>query len=248
MKAALICRMMNVWKQTTAATEHEALKHHLPESMGDFVSPILFLFMDADLLRKQLDDGLITPDILLSGTKLVDESSRESVDYKDGRHFPFYYHLGKQLKPKVVYQIGAKLGLIGACFLRSCKTVEDWLAMDNDRDFTATIITSNLKLHTEARGRIQPGAPVAYMGLNDELLEMNHHPDFTGVDLCFLTENFGEERYLKHLNFLWKVLKPEGLLVADYITAHDVFHEFCRVKNREPEIFKTRYGVGIIQR
>jgi hypothetical protein len=75
-----------------------------------------------------------------------------------------------------------------------------------------------------------------------------HTKDFTGFDLGLLTENFGAERYLKHLDFLWKYLTPEGLLVADYINSHDVFHEFCRVNNREPVIFNTRYGVGIIQR
>ena len=60
----------------------------------------LFCYMDVDLIKKQLDDCLITSDRLLSGTKLVDETSRMSADYLDPRHFPFYYHLGKQLTPK----------------------------------------------------------------------------------------------------------------------------------------------------
>ncbi len=203
--------------------------------------------MDIDLINKQLNDGLMSSDILLAGTKLVDESSREAGDYKDGRYLPFYYHLGKQLTPKIVYQIGAKLGLVGACFLASCKTVESWLAMDHDRDFTARIITSNLKLRTKDKNKIEPGGMINYMGLNDSMLS-SPSASSEHIDLCFLTENFGEERYLHHLNFLWKILAPEGLLVADYITAHDVFHEFCRVKNREPVIFNTRYGVGIIKR
>jgi predicted O-methyltransferase YrrM len=192
--------------------------------------------MDAELIRKQLEIGLITSDILLSGTKLIDESSRNAGDYKDSQYFPFYYHLGKQLKPKSVCQIGTKLGLIGACFLRSCKTVDNWLAMDDDRNFTSNIIESNLKLNTRSES-------IEYIGLLD--IQLLVYEEF---DLGFLTENFGEERYLEHLSFLWDYLAPEGLLVADYITEHDVFHEFCRVKNREPTIFDTRYGVGIVQK
>ena len=206
--------------------------------------------MDFELIREQLKLGLMSPQNLLAGTKLLDESSRNSGDYQDFNYLPFYYHLGKQLTPKVVYQIGAKLGLVGACFLRSCKTVEQWLAMDEDRNLAARLIEANLKLHTKYSENISPGGPIGYMGLSDGMLEQTtpHTKDFPGFDIGFLTENFGKERYLKHLNFLWKYLVPEGLLVADYINSHDVFHEFCRVNNREPAIFNTRHGVGIIQR
>ena len=79
--------------------------------------------MDFELIREQLKRGLMSPQNLLAGAKLLDESSRNSGEYQDFNYLPFYYHLGKQLTPKVVYQIGAKLGLVGACFLRSCKTV-----------------------------------------------------------------------------------------------------------------------------
>ena len=225
-------------------------KHlHLTESVKkDFFFHTLFVYMDANIIRKQLDQGLIGSDKLLAGTKLLDESSREAGDYTDIRYLPFYYHLGKQLTPKSVYQIGAKLGLVGACFLRSCKTVEQWIAMDQDRDLAARIIESNLKLHTKYCNDPMPGGSVGYMGLSDSMLEMPAAKDFPGFDLGFLTENFGSERYIKHLKFLWNFLSPEGLLVADYINSGDVFHEFCRVNNREPEIFNTRYGVGIIQK
>lgn len=203
--------------------------------------------MDAELIRNQLNLGLMTTEILLSNVKLVDESSRNTGDYKDRRYLPFYYHLGKQLKSKRVYQIGAKLGLVGACFLQSCKTVEFWLAMDHDRDLTARIIISNLKLHTKYRDDPLPGT-IAYMGLNDHMLEKEGPTNSESFDLGLLTDNFGEERYLRHLDFLWRHLSPEGLLVADYIAENNAFHDFCRVKNREPVIFNTRYGVGIIQR
>lgn len=205
--------------------------------------------MDAELLRQQLNAGLINSDVILSGAKLVGDTDHESTSFRDPRYLPFYYHLGKQLQPKVVYQIGAKLGLVGAAFMKSCKSVTDWIAMDEDRNHRAMVITSNLRLNENPAYRTteyQSG----YMGLNDSMLDIkNEHTEaFPGCDMSFLSEDFGKDRYLRHLNFLWMILKPEGLLVADYITANDAFHEFCRVKNREPMIFETRYGVGIVQR
>ncbi len=46
----------------------------------------------------------------------------------------------------------------------------------------------------------------------------------------------------------WKRLSGEGLLVADYIGKGDSFKRFCELKNRECELFDTRYGVGIAVR
>lgn len=207
--------------------------------------------MDADLIRKQLNDCLITSERLLAGTKLVDESSRDSADYLDPNHFPFYYHLGKQLTPKKVFQIGARLGLVGCCFLSSCKTVEEWMAMDHGRDLTSRIIAANLKLHTKYKDDIMPG-PFQCMGLlwHTELEKDSKRtiPNDQSYDLCFLSDHYEPEKQLVYLKFLWNLLNPEGLLVADYINSDDVFHEFCRVSNREPVIFNTRYGIGIIKK
>ena len=122
--------------------------------------------------------------------------------------------------------------------------------MDQDRDFTARIIVANLKLHTKYKDDPMPG-PIGYMGLMNETLtrssQMSISPEHC-YDMCFLSHDFGPEKYLMHLKFLWNCLRLEGLLVADYINSHDVFHEFCRVSNREPVIFDTRYGIGIIEK
>lgn len=200
--------------------------------------------MDRELLQRNLDDGHITSEILLSGTKLYSESSRDSILYKDNRYLPFYYHLGKQLQPKEVVQIGPVLGLVGACFLRSCQTVEHWLAIGNGEKHCGAIIKDNLVLHTKYQGT---WGHINYMGLIPEMLEPQIESDIK-YDLGFLTESFDEGRYRKYLDFLWTHLASEGLLVADYISSNSVFHDFCRVKNREPMIFDTRYGVGIVQR
>jgi len=59
------------------------------------------------------------------------------------------------------------------------------------------------------------------------------------------------DKIFDQLEFLWNQLRSEGLLVIDYIqndVINDAFLSFCRVKNREPKSFNTRYGVGIIKR
>ena len=82
--------------------------------------------MDWKLLQEKLDRAAVPSRILLSGTKMYDESSRAASAYSDPRHFPFYYYLGQQLQPKKVLQVGAYLGLPAVCFLQGCKTVEEW--------------------------------------------------------------------------------------------------------------------------
>jgi hypothetical protein len=186
--------------------------------------------MDYQALSDQVEKAAISSDILLSGTKLFDESDRQSPAYKDPRFLPFYYHLGKQVHPDSVVQIGSKLGLTGVCFLQSCHTVRRWLVLD---DKFYSLARSNMRLH------------MGGILCRNTLSEINtSRPQF---DLALLTERIGDD-YSVHLEFLWNSLLPEGLLVADYINEDNAFHDFCRVKNREPVVFKTRYGVGIIQR
>lgn len=198
--------------------------------------------MDLDFLQHKLDYNLIETSILLGAVKLLDSSSKDTPAFNDLRYFPFYYHLGTQIKPKIIYQIGAKLGLIGACFMQGCKTVEEWHSMENFTELTlpASIIESNLKKFSSGK--------VEFHGFNDNSLTQGI---VDCIDLGLLTEKYSKEKTKLYLEFFWKYLNPEGLLVVDYIDDDDVnesFHDFCRVKNREPHVFKTRYGIGIITR
>ena len=69
------------------------------------------------------------------------------------------------------------------------------------------------------------------------------------ADLAMLTDRYSAEDTQVCLDHFWKFLRPEGLLLVDYI--HEphvsaVFETFCRVKNRESQRFNTRYGVGMV--
>jgi hypothetical protein len=204
---------------------------------------LFYLYMNAEYLQTKLKHGLMESNILLGQAKLLDNSSRDTPAFNDPHYFPFYYHLGTQCSPKNVLQIGAKLGLIGSCFMQSCKTVEMWVAMDDyDVHPPANLIRSNLRMFSEAS--------IKFMLLDQSILNPEHD-HYYKADMGFLTEKYDSERTMKCLDFFWKCLRTEGPLVVDYI--HDeavgkAFHEFCRVRNREPICFETRYGLGIVTR
>lgn len=193
--------------------------------------------MDLDQLRNRLEKGSIRSEMLLCSAKVLDRSSRDVPAFNDPKYFPFYYYLGQQCNPIVVAQIGSKLGLIGACFLQSCKSVKKWLVIDNYKKPPTNVILSNLKMFSSAE--------VVFECVNGELVINDR------CDVCFLTEKYDLEYVSKYLEILWAILENEGLLVVDYIhdkIMKDMFIDFCDVRNREPVFFDTRYGLGIVKK
>lgn len=192
--------------------------------------------MDHVELNRKLNLAAIGTNVLLSNVKLLDFKSSETAAFRDSRYFPFYYHLGSQVSPECVLQIGPKLGLPAACFLQKCKTVDSWTIIE-EPNLPKSMISANIKKFLEK--------PVWFYDINEtEMLE--------NYDLALLTEEYDHDLHVSHLNRLWDWLKPGGLLVVDYINTNEVvkgsFNDFCRVKNREPIVFSTRYGTGIIKK
>ncbi len=60
------------------------------------------------------------------------------------------------------------------------------------------------------------------------------------------------DTHLECLEILWPFLSSGGLLVVDRVVSDksvkDSFSNFCNIKNRDPFVIKTRYGVGIVQK
>jgi len=188
------------------------------------------MWMNATIIQKKLDAGGMSARILLSATKVFNESVRSASVYADNRHFPFYYYLGQQIQPKKAIQVGPYLGLPASCFLQSCHSVKEWICVGE----RSSIVESNTRLFCEGSA--------LFLEWHSKF-----HEDYK-ADVGFLSQDFAKEEHLSHLEFLWDHLEPEGLLVSDYITSSNAFEEFCRVKNRTPIIFQTRYSVGVIQR
>jgi len=199
------------------------------------------------LLREKLVKSVIRSDALLANMRFLDVEARKSSEFSDPRYYPFYYYLGQQLQSHSVVQVGSQIGLVGSAFLQGCRTVEDWLSIDIPRNNGASlagITKGNIQKH--CGGKVD----AMYMSPNADILlkegNSSWHPD-----TMFISERFDPEIYKIVLEFAWKHLITEGILIADYITTdaiRPVFESFCRVKNREPIVFDTRYGVGIIQR
>ena len=202
--------------------------------------------IDFNTLSSKLDKPTISTDILLGRVKLLDSSSRDTAAFNDNRYLPFYYHLGKEIDQSVkVIQIGAKLGLIGACFMQGCKHAVDWWAIEEEvleTSIPKNIIKSNLKMFCQ--GQSDLFVPWNSMDISLMSIEVNY-------EIAFLSESYNSELMKKYLEILWDHLISGGLLVVDYIQNEanmEIFKGFCRVKNREPHILDTRYGVGILIR
>ena len=186
--------------------------------------------MDITEVQQKLATGAMSSRVLLSRTKVFDESVRSCSIYADNRHFPFYYYLGQQIKPEKVMQVGPYLGLPAACFLQGCRSVKEWLCVGE----RTRITESNIQLHCKGW--------VVMVDWDSSFFEPYKS------DIAFLSQQFPKEDAMGHMEFLWDHLEPEGLLVVDYITVSSAFTDFCRVKNRDPIIFQTRHSVGIVQR
>lgn len=186
--------------------------------------------MDIAAIKQKLLNGAMSSRILLSRTKVFDELARSCSIYADNRHFPFYYYLGQQVKPKKVMQVGPYLGLPAACFLQSARSVKEWLCVGE----RTRITESNIQLHCKGWVVMVEWSSSFYESYKS--------------DIAFLSQQFTKEETMVHMEFLWDHLEPEGLLVVDYITVSNAFVEFCRVKNRTPTIFQTRHSIGIVQK
>jgi hypothetical protein len=183
----------------------------------------------------------ISTDVLLPQVKLPNNSSKQSPAFSDPNYLPFYFRLGMESNPQVVCQIGCNLGLVGACFIKGCKTVREWISFDG-KNQNSRFVESNLKL---------AGCPkITIKDLDFSTKNFDTNVEKV-ADMAFLSESFDIKKTEISLDLLWNCLKPDGFLVVDYI--HDTqifasFQRFCQIKNREPVLFKTRYGIGIVIR
>lgn len=195
--------------------------------------------MDEQLLKDKLDRG-IPSHVLLARARFLNSESRESPEITDPRNLPFYYFLGLQTKARSVVQIGSQLGLPAYCFLQGSKSPERWVVLDEGEGTYARTILANVRSHLRGEAEYWVGESEA----------LRHKICSSTWDVGLLT-SCSDLNLKNYLNDLWDHLCDEGLLVVDYISLDPVgkvFHEFCRVKNREPMTFDTRNGIGLVKR
>jgi hypothetical protein len=198
------------------------------------------------ILNKQLDLQLISGKTLLDRLSLIDESSRRTAAYLDHRYAPFYYHLGKHIRPECVMEIGFTLGLLSASFFTSCKTAKKFLGYKtSNSEFAPTRIgKANIKLRFKGEVNFYNGNL-----FDQEFLDIFSPNSW---DVVILNDETVYDKHLEYLDFVWAHLSEHGLIIAEYIDRHipakDAFFAFCESKNRKPVVFDTRYGTGILQK
>lgn len=198
-------------------------------------------------IDKKLDAGLVSGRVLLDNLIVIDEDSRKTAAYCDHRYAPFYYYLGNCIKPVVMVEFGFTLGLMSCSFLKSCKSVKQFVGFYKkkpDETFSARLGEANLKRRCK-------GSVDIYIGtLSDDEFSQKFSPK--NIDLAILTDEAGYDQYLEYFDFTWEYLADNGLIVADNLVRYPIlgtaFADFCKGKNREGIKFKTRYGIGIVQK
>ena len=197
-------------------------------------------------LEDKLNNSNLGSKVLLGRFKVIDEASRKTPAYVDERYIPFYYHLGTMLEPKSMAEIGFRLGLCSGCFLKGCKTVESFLAFQEQGEefYSPRIGKSNIQDCYRNDFDVHVGKI-----LDNEWSQKFNEREW---DLVLINEEVTYDRHMEYLDFVWPQISFDGLLVMDYISWHkpakQAFYNFCKIKNREPISIKTRYGVGIVQK
>lgn len=206
--------------------------------------------LDLGELKRSIDANLnsqlISGKILLDRLRVINENNRKSSVYLDHTYAPFYYYLGKHIEPESMAEIGFDLGLLSCSFLTSCKSVKYFLGIkEKNTEFVSNRLgKANLKCSCRCE---------SYFFI-DSLYEETviNCLNSRKWDLFIINEELLYDKHLEYLDTVWSHLSDQGIIVVEYINRHkparEAFCAFCESKNRQPEIFETRYGTGILQK
>jgi len=202
-----------------------------------------------ETLKEEIDPQLkkqaISGRYLLDRFCLIDETSRRSPAYVDPTYAPFYYHLGKIIKPQNMIEIGFNLGLLSSSFMLSCRTVELFFGFKEGKkeDFHSERIGKlNLK-------KVFKKKRIFYNG-NMFDKEFENIMKSNAWDMVMINEEKDYDKQLQYMETAWEKLNKNGILVIEYIDSHrpsrEAFKSFSDNKEVERLEFKTRYGTGIV--
>lgn len=195
-------------------------------------------------IEKRLNKGILSGRLLLSKMRMIDEASRLSPPYTDPKYIPFYHYLAQEITPVNVIEIGFRLGLCSGTFLNSCKSVKRFLALQEETKifYSPRIAKHNIRDHFKGQLDVHVGSVT-----DDQFLAMVQGAKW---DLAFINEEKSYDSHISYLEILWDNMSLDGTILVEYVNYHDyvkkAYFDFCKRNNREPCIFKTRYGVGVI--
>lgn len=185
--------------------------------------------------------------VFLDNMRMIDEESRKSFAYNELTYIPFYYWLGKVLKPVNMIEIGFQLGLLSGTFLRACNSVERFLAFQEVKKgeyYSKRLGQSNIKDLYKGKLFIHAG------NITDDVFEARFNS--VHFDLALINEETSYDKYRFYFDMLWPQMSINGVMVADRLKINKVlslaFKDFCLSKNVEPMYINTRYGIVLIKK
>jgi hypothetical protein len=177
---------------------------------------------------------------------VIDEASRKTSAYTDPTYIPFYFYLGTLIEAENVVELGFRLGLLSGCFLKGCKTAKSFLGFQEKSDefYSEKLGKANIKDNFKGEFDFHLGE------ITDQAFTTKL--EAKKWDVAIVNEEKDYDTHRLYLDILWEHLNDEGLLIMDYIyneaAIKQAYLDFCKITSREPMIFKTRYGTGVIQK
>lgn len=188
----------------------------------------------------------ISPHLLLNRMRFSDDNIKNSFYYNEPTYIPFYYWLGTILKPKTLLEIGFKVGLVTSVFLKSCKTVVSFLAVQEPKGvyYSPRLGISNVRDHYRKKLEIYTG------NVEDEFLVSKMK--CLNLDLAIINEETSYDRYIGYFELVWGQLAVDGYMVVDCLSRYKslaaAVKDFCISKNVEATYINTTYKVSIIRK
>jgi len=197
-------------------------------------------------LQTKLEKQLIPARILLDKFRIIEETSRQASAYTDPNYAPFYYYLGSLVEFKSLVEIGFRLGLLSGCFMKGCKTLRNFFGFQQKTEEFYSPRLARANIRNCFKGNFD-----YYLGdISDQQFneKLNKHI----WDVVIVNEERDYDFHRMCLDIVWNKLGSDGLIIMDYVINNEnckkAFSDFCKSKNVEPIIFKTRYGTGLVQK
>jgi hypothetical protein len=195
-------------------------------------------------LANKMKKSYLSPRVLISKFRFIEEESRYSRACLDSNYIPFYYYLGMIFPVKNLLEIGFGLGLNAGVYLTGSKITENYLTIQEPSDsyYSTRIGRSNIKQVWKKKFYSHYGKVY-----DEEFIKKIKERKW---GLTIISDKVEYDTHLLWLNTVWDEMEDYGLICMDYITAHDqakrAYKDFCIIKNRDQYIFDSRYGVGVI--
>jgi hypothetical protein len=190
-----------------------------------------------DNLIQDIRKELVQSSVVLNGFLFLDSWVMKSSAFVDPSYLPFYYYLSKYVHPRNLLEVGFSLGLHSGAFLRANDSVERFLAYQSLNEQPCRLGSKNIWLVYKGDFKLFVGS------LMD--CPLKEHT----WDLVLWDKRLPYDEARSGMDRVWDNMSLDGWFVFERFTDDNrAFLDFCKVHQREPVVFPTRYGVGIIRR